>query len=147
MNKTDDKALSDALVLFGVTGDLARKMTFPALYAMANRGVLGVPLVGVASSNWSVTQLRARATETIKTAVRVVDQGALDHLLSLLRYVSGNYNDALTFKAIKEALGNARHPAYYLAIPPALFATVIEGIRGAGLAEQARVIVEKPSAP
>jgi glucose-6-phosphate 1-dehydrogenase len=144
MNKTNSEALSDALVLFGVTGDLARKMTFPALYAMAKRGVLDVPLVGVASSDWSVTQLRARATESIRDAVQVVDEGALNHLLSLLRYVRGNYNDALTFKALKEALGNASHPAYYLAIPPALFATVIKGLRGAGLAEQARIIVEKP---
>jgi glucose-6-phosphate 1-dehydrogenase len=137
-------ARSDALVLFGVTGDLARKMIFPALYAMAKRGVLDVPVVGVASSKWSMAQLRQRATESIRNSGRIDDRRALRHLLSLLRYVDGNYNDLATFKALKQALGDARRPAHYLAIPPSLFATVIEGLGAAGLAERARVIVEKP---
>ncbi len=137
-------ATSDALVLFGVTGDLAHKKIFPALYAMAKRGVLDVPVVGVASSKWSLAQLRQRATDSIKACGRIDDRPALRHLLSLLRYVDGNYNDADTFKALKQALGAARRPAYYLAIPPSLFATVIEGLGAAGLAERARVIVEKP---
>ncbi len=135
---------SDALVLFGVTGDLARKMIFPALYAMAKRGVLDVPVVGVASSKWSVAQLRRRTTESVRNSGGIDDRRALRHLLSLLRYVDGNYNDPTTFKALKQALGNARRPAHYLAIPPSLFATVIEGLGAAGLAERARVIVEKP---
>jgi glucose-6-phosphate 1-dehydrogenase len=138
------KARSDALVLFGVTGDLARKMIFPALYAMAKRGVLDVPVVGVASSKWSLAQLRRRATDSIKKSGRIDDRHALRHLLSLLRYVDGDYNDPGTFKALKQALGDARRPAHYLAIPPALFATVIEGLGAAGLARHARVIVEKP---
>src|SRR5487761_2181335 len=135
---------SDALVLFGVTGDLAHKKVFPALYAMAKRGVLDFPVVGVASSKWSLAQLRQRATDSIKACGRIDDRPALRHLLSLLRYVDGNYNDASTFKALKQALGAARRPAHYLAIPPALFATVIEGLGAAGLAKRARVIVEKP---
>src|SRR5512140_80340 len=115
------RARSDALVLFGVTGDLARKMIFPALYAMAKRGVLDVPVVGVASSKWSLAQLRRRATDSIRDSGGIDDRRALRHLLSLLRYVDGDYNDPGTFKALKKALGGARHPAHYLAIPPSLF--------------------------
>jgi len=139
-----DAAKSDALVLFGVTGDLAHKKIFPALYAMAKRGVLDVPVIGVASSKWSLAQLRQRATDSIKTCGRIDDRHALRHLLSQLRYVAGNYNDAQTFTALKQALGKCRRPAHYLAIPPALFAPVINGLGAAGLAEHARVIVEKP---
>jgi len=145
MNKVKSgTARSDALVLFGVTGDLAHKMIFPALYAMAKRGELDVPVVGVASSKWSLAELRKRATDSIKTSGRIDDRRALHHLLSLLRYVDGDYNDPGTFKALKVALGKARHPAHYLAIPPALFGTVIKGLGAAGLADGARVIVEKP---
>ncbi len=145
MDGTNRRAtLSDALVLFGVTGDLAHKKIFPALYAMAKRGVLDVPVVGVASSNWSLARLRKRAEDGIRQSGRIDDQPALRHLLSLLRYVDGDYNDPGTFKALKKALGNAHRPAHYLAIPPALFATVIKGLGAAALADQARVIVEKP---
>jgi glucose-6-phosphate 1-dehydrogenase len=145
MNKTGrDPARSDALVLFGVTGDLAHKMIFPALYAMAKRGALNVPVIGVASSKWSLAQLRKRAEDGIRKSGRIDDRQALRHLLSVLRYVSGDYNDPGTFKALRVALGNARRPAHYLAIPPALFATVIKGLGAAGLADRARVIVEKP---
>jgi glucose-6-phosphate 1-dehydrogenase len=135
---------SDALVLFGVTGDLAHKMIFPALYAMAKKGTLKVPVIGVASSKWSPARLRERVADSIKRSDGLDDQGALDHLLSLLSYVSGNYNDQGTFTAIKKALGSARRPAHYLAIPPSLFETVIKGLGAANLAEHARVIVEKP---
>ena len=145
MGKMNDGAApSDALVLFGVTGDLAHKMIFPALYAMVKRGVLTVPVVGVASSSWTVAQLRKRATHSIRQSGAVVDRPALSRLLSLLRYVPGNYNDPETFARLKLALGKAQRPAYYLAIPPALFATVIMGLGAAGLANQGRVIVEKP---
>lgn len=137
-------ARSDALVIFGVSGDLAHKMIFPALYAMAKRGVLNVPVVGVAFSHWNVAQLRKRAKESIKALGKIDDPKALQHLLAMLRYVDGDYNDAATFVALKQALGNAQRPAHYLAIPPALFATVIKGLGAAGLDKQARVIVEKP---
>ena len=135
---------SDALVLFGVTGDLAHKMIFPALYAMVKRGALKVPVIGVASPEWSLAQLRDRVRDSITQSGGIDDQRAFDQLLSLLSYVSGDYKDQSTFTKIKEALGHARRPAHYLAIPPALFATVIKGLGAAKLADNARVIVEKP---
>jgi glucose-6-phosphate 1-dehydrogenase len=145
MNISDSRSTSaDALVIFGVTGDLAHKMIFPALYAMAKRGMLNVPVVGVASSKWSLAELRKRANDSIREAGKIDDRAALNQLLSSLQYVSGNYNDTDTFKAFKKVLGNSRRPAHYLAIPPSLFATVIKGLGAAGLADHARVIVEKP---
>jgi glucose-6-phosphate 1-dehydrogenase len=135
---------SDALVLFGVTGDLAHKMIFPALYAMAKRDDLKVPVVGVALPKWSPDDLRERVKDGIERSGGIGDKRAFRHLLSLLRYVGGNYNDRATFTAIKAALGGARRPAHYLAIPPALFETVIKGLGAAGLADHGRVIVEKP---
>jgi glucose-6-phosphate 1-dehydrogenase len=135
---------SDALVLFGVTGDLTHKMIFPALYAMAKRGTLKVPIIGVAFPKWSLERLHNRVKDSIKRSGGIDDKRALHHLLSLLKYVSGDYKDAGTFAAIKKELGSARRPAYYLAIPPSLFETVIKGLGAANLADQARVIVEKP---
>jgi len=140
----NDAPLSDALVLFGVTGDLAFKKIFPALYAMAKRGALHVPVVGVASSILTLSQLQQRVEDSIKQSGGIDNQPALDHLLSLFHYVNGDYNDPSTFTALKFALGSACRPVHYLAIPPALFATVIQGLGAAGLADQARVIVEKP---
>jgi glucose-6-phosphate 1-dehydrogenase len=115
------KSHSDALVIFGVTGDLAHKMIFPALYAMVKRGALEVPVIGVAFPKWSRERLHKRVTDSIERAGGVDNKRALQHLLSLLKYVSGDYKDSNTFAAIKEALGNARRPAHYLAIPPLLF--------------------------
>ncbi|MGA2114244.1 MAG: glucose-6-phosphate dehydrogenase [Bryobacteraceae bacterium] len=135
---------SDALVLFGVTGDLAHKMIFPALYAMVKRGSLQAPVIGVALPKWSPERLHKRVTDSIEKAGGVDDRRALHRLLSLLQYVSGDYQDPNTFAAIKAALGKARRPAYYLAIPPSLFETVIKGLGAAKLAGDARVIVEKP---
>ncbi|MFZ0247162.1 glucose-6-phosphate dehydrogenase [Candidatus Binatus sp.] len=135
---------SDALVLFGVTGDLAHKMIFPALYAMEKRGTLKVPLIGVAFPKWTLARLRKRVTDSIRRSGGIDNRRAFHHLLSRFQYVSGDYNDQTTFTAIKKALGNARRPAHYLAIPPSLFETVIKGLGAANLAEHARVIVEKP---
>jgi len=135
---------SDALVLFGVTGDLAHKMIFPALYALAKNGALRVPVVGVASPKWSLEQLRSRVEDSIQRSGGIDDQDALRRLTALLGYVSGDYKDLGTFAAIKKALGAAVRPAHYLAIPPSLFETVIKGLAAANLTEQARVIVEKP---
>jgi glucose-6-phosphate 1-dehydrogenase len=135
---------SDALVLFGVSGDLAHKKIFPALYAMVKRGVLKVPVIGVASSKWSLERLHQNVTDSIRQSGGIDDQRALTQLLSLLKYVSGDYNDQGTFTKIKEALGTAHRPVHYLAIPPSLFETVIKGLGAAGLADQGRVIVEKP---
>ena len=135
---------SDALVLFGATGDLAHKLVFPALYELVRAGALTVPVLGVASSAWSVAQLRARVKESVRRAGVVEDRAAMRRLLALIGYVSGDYEAPATFQAIKAALGGAKRPAHYLAIPPGLFSTVIEGLGAAGLAEDARVIVEKP---
>ena len=135
---------SDALVLFGVTGDLAHKMIFPALYAMVKRGALTVPVIGVALPKWSLDDLHKRVEDSIKGSGGIDNQRAFDHLLSLFSYVSGDYNDPDTFAAIRKALGPARRPAHYLAIPPSLFETVIKGLGASKLAEHARVIVEKP---
>ncbi len=135
---------SDTLVVFGVTGDLAHKMVFPALYAMVKHGALKVPVIGVALPNWSLDRLRKRITDSIKRSGGIDDRRAFRQLLSLFKYVSGNYNDPATFAAIRKSLGGARRPAYYLAIPPSLFKTVIEGLGAANLAKNARVIVEKP---
>jgi glucose-6-phosphate 1-dehydrogenase len=135
---------SDALVLFGVTGDLAHKMTFPALYAMEKRGALAVPVIGVALPNWSSEDLHNRAADSIKRSGGIDNRRAFDHLLSRLSYVSGDYEDPDTFAAIRKALGDAKRPAHYLAIPPSLFETVIKELGASTLAEQARVIVEKP---
>src|ERR1700733_5878698 len=106
---------SDALVVFGVTGDLAHKMIFPALYAMVKRGALKVPVVGVASSPWTLAQLGQRAKDGIKQSGIKIEPKILKRLLSLLRYVSGDYNDPNTFKALKTTLSRARRPAHYLA--------------------------------
>ena len=138
------RAQSDALVLFGVTGDLAHKLIFPSLYAMAKRGALTVPVIGVASPKWTIEQLRARVKDSLEGSGGIDDQKAFDQLLSQLSYVSGDYNDPGTFTAIKQALDKARRPAHYLAIPPVLFEKVIQGLGSAGLAKDARVIVEKP---
>jgi len=139
-----NKARSDALVLFGATGDLAHKMIFPALYAMVKRGALAVPVIGVAFPQWSLEQLHGRVKDSLEQAGGIDDRKAFDYLLSLLAYVSGDYNDPNTFTQIKKALGNARRPAFYLAIPPALFEKVIQGLGAERLSKDARIIVEKP---
>ncbi len=135
---------SDALVLYGVTGDLAHKMIFPALYAMVKRDVLTVPVIGVAFPQWSLARLHKRVADSIERSGGIDNKRAFQKLLSLLKYVSGDYQDSNTFKEIKQALGHARRPAHYLAIPPSLFETVIKGLGAEGLAANARVIVEKP---
>lgn len=135
---------SDALVLFGVTGDLAHKKIFPALYAMVKNGSLAVPVIGVASSKWTVQELHERVIDSLDQAGAVPNPTVLDRLLSLLTYVSGNYNDAATFTSIKAALAGAQRPAHYLAIPQSMFETVITRLGAAGLAQNARVVVEKP---
>jgi len=135
---------SDALVVFGVTGDLAHKMIFPALYAMVKHGELKVPIIGVAFPKWSLERLHKRVMDSIKRSGGIDDKPALRNLLSRLTYVSGDYEDPGTFAALKKTLGKARRPAHYLAIPPSLFGTVIKELGAANLAEHARVIVEKP---
>ncbi len=134
---------SDALVFFGATGDLAYKKIFPALQAMVKRGHLNSPVIGVAKSGWNLDQLRARARDSIEKHGGV-DPTAFDRLSALLRYVDGDYQDPATFQNLRKELGAAERPTHYLAIPPVLFATVIEQLGKSGCARNARVIIEKP---
>lgn len=135
---------SDALVLFGAKGDLAFKKIFPALHAMVKRGYLNVPVIAVARGDWNLDQLRTTANEGIKTYGGGVDPAAFAKLTSLLRCVTGDYTDPATFEKICEQLSGARSPAYYLAIPPALFEKVVKELSKSGCSRGARVIIEKP---
>jgi glucose-6-phosphate 1-dehydrogenase len=135
--------LSDALVFFGASGDLASKKIFPALLAMTRRGHLDVPVIGVAKSGWTLDQLRARARESLERQGGI-DERAFAKLVGNLRYVDGDYADPATYDAIRRELGAARCPAHYLAIPPSAFATVVEGLAASSCAKNARIIVEKP---
>jgi glucose-6-phosphate 1-dehydrogenase len=135
--------VSDALVFFGATGDLAYEQIFPALHSMAKHGRPDIPVIGVARRPWTAEQLRARAEESIKKRGRL-DPHAFSKLSKSLSYVSGDYNSPATFEAIRRMLGPAQRPAFYLAIPPVLFGTVVEQLASSGCTRGARVIVEKP---
>ncbi|MBV8893264.1 MAG: glucose-6-phosphate dehydrogenase, partial [Acidobacteria bacterium] len=134
---------SDALVFFGATGDLAYKKIFPSLQAMVKRGTLEVPVIGVANSGWNIEQFRARAQESVQKHGGL-DRAAFEKLSRLLRYVDGDYEDPATFEAIKRELGSAKRPAHYLAIPPALFGTVVEQVGKLCCVNSSRIILEKP---
>ena len=134
---------SDALVFFGATGDLAYKKIFPSLQAMAKRGHLTVPVIGVAKAGWTLDQLRARAQESVEK-YGGLDRAAFAKLSGLLQYVDGDYKDPTTFQTLRRELGGAAHPAHYLAIPPPLFGPVVEQLAHSGCARGARVVVEKP---
>jgi glucose-6-phosphate 1-dehydrogenase len=134
---------SDALVFFGATGDLAFKKIFPALQAMTKRGHLNMPVIGVAKAGWNLDQLRARAKDSVEKHGGI-DLAAFDKLAGLLRYVDGDYEDSATFQALFKELGGAQRPAHYLAIPPVLFAPVVEELVKSGCGRGARIVVEKP---
>jgi glucose-6-phosphate 1-dehydrogenase len=134
---------SDALVFYGATGDLAYKKIFPSLQAMAKRGHLTVPVIGVAKAGWTLDQLRARAKDSLEKHGGL-DPVAFGALSGLLRYVDGDYQDSATFRSIRKELGAARRPAHYLAIPPVLFELVVEQLGKADCTTGARVIIEKP---
>jgi glucose-6-phosphate 1-dehydrogenase len=138
-----DRPQSDALVFFGATGDLAFKKIFPSLQAMIKHGRLDVPVIGVAKAGWNLDQLKARARESVESHGGL-DPGAFEKLLALLRYVDGDYNDLSTFQQLRKELGDAQHPANYLAIPPAMFGPVVEQLNKADCTRGARVIIEKP---
>ena len=138
-----EAAESDALVFFGASGDLAFKQIFPALLGLVADEGVNVPIVGVAKAGWTVEQLRARAKDSIQQHGRGDDPG-LAKLLGLLRYVDGDYNDPRTFADLKKALGGAKRPLHYLAIPPSLFGVVVSALAKAGLNVDARLVVEKP---
>jgi len=141
--KRRDKPPSDALVFFGATGDLAYKKIFPALQAMARRGTLDFPVIGVAKSGWGLPQLVERARASVSENGGL-DEAAFGALQQRLRYVDGDYADMSTFMQLKQELGGARRPVHYLAIPPSLFAAVVRNLGASGASENARVVVEKP---
>jgi glucose-6-phosphate 1-dehydrogenase len=134
---------ADALVFFGATGDLAHKKIFPALQALARRGELDIPLIGVAKAGWGLAELRARAADSV-TRYGGLDPDAFARLSRRLRYLDGDYGDKATFHELRRALGEATHPLHYLAIPPGLFETVVHQLGESGCAEGARIVVEKP---
>jgi glucose-6-phosphate 1-dehydrogenase len=134
---------SDALVVFGVTGDLAYKQIFPALQAMIRRGHLDVPILGVARPGWSLDQLRDRARQSVEQHGGL-DPASCQKLCELLRFVGGDYEDPATYEALKQGLAGCRRPLHYLAIPPSLFTTVVSGIARVGAGATARVVLEKP---
>src|SRR5579863_9845566 len=138
-----EAAQSDALVFFGASGDLAFKQIFPALLGLVGDEGCNVPIVGVAKAGWKVDDLRARAKASVESH-GPVDAAKLARLLGLMRYVDGDYNDPATFAALKQALGPAKRPLHYLAIPPSLFGVVVGALAKAGLNENARLVVEKP---
>ncbi|KTS26439.1 glucose-6-phosphate dehydrogenase [Pantoea stewartii] len=135
---------SDVLVVFGVTGDLAYKMIFPSLYAMVKRNTLNTPIIGVAFEDWTRDQLIVRAKESVEKHVDEFDEAVFAALADRLSYVSGDYRIQSTFDGLRDALGDHHHPLYYLAIPPSLFETVVTGLQEAGIAKDARLMVEKP---
>jgi glucose-6-phosphate 1-dehydrogenase len=135
---------SDALVFFGATGDLAYKKIFPALQSMAARGVLNMPVIGVASSEFSTQQLVERARSSVTEHGGGVDAEGFPRLAASLCYVQGDYRDPTTYARLRTALGGATAPLYYLAIPPSLFASVIDGLCKVGCTQGARVVLEKP---
>ena len=134
---------SDALVLFGVTGDLAYKKIFPALQAMARRGNLNFPVIGVSRSGWNRDQLLERARASV-TEHGGLDSEAFARLESQLRYVEGDYRDPETFRRVRAELQQAKRPTHYFAIPPSMFPTVVEQLAAASCCDDARVVVEKP---
>jgi glucose-6-phosphate 1-dehydrogenase len=135
---------ADAIVLFGVTGDLAYRKIFPSLYKLTARNRLQIPIVGVARAGWGLERLQERVRDSVKAFVKDVDRSVLDRLTAALRYVDGDYNDPAAFTALRDALDGARHPLFYLAIPPSMFPTVLNGLGRSGSAEGGRVVVEKP---
>ena len=135
---------ADVFVAFGITGDLAKVMTFRSLYRLERRGLLDCPIVGVAADDWTVDQLRDRARSSIEGTGETLDEEVFKRFASRLSYVQGDFADAATYKRVGEAVGSAKEPVFYLEIPPFLFATVIKGLSEAGLTANARVVVEKP---
>ena len=139
-----DLPRTDALVFFGATGDLALKMIFPALQALAKDGRLDIPVIGVAKAGWDLARLRERARESLETYGGGVDGPAFEKLCAVLRYIDGDYGDPKTFDQLREVLGGAKCPLHYLAIPPAMFGQVVGELGGSGCHRGGRVVVEKP---
>jgi len=141
---TERDQAADVFVAFGITGDLAKVMTFRSLYRLERRGLLRCPVVGVSVDDWSVEHLREHARASIEATGEPVDEEVFKRFAARLSYVQGDFGDADTYKRVGEAIGSAQRPVFYLEIPPFLFGTVIKGLSEAGLTKNARVVVEKP---
>src|SRR4051812_29216197 len=139
-----EQRVADVLVVFGITGDLAKVMTFHSLYRLERRGLLDCPIIGVAVSDWSVDDLRAHARASIEGCGEQIDDEVFDRFAARLSYVSGDFGDEATYARVKAAVGERRTPVFYLEIPPFLFGRVIKGLSEAGLTSSGRVVVEKP---
>jgi glucose-6-phosphate 1-dehydrogenase len=135
---------ADVLVVFGITGDLARVMTFRSLYRLERRGLLDCPIVGVAVDDWTLDHLRERAKTSIEETGEQLDPVIFDRLVSRLSYVEGDFGDGATYERVAKAISGAQQPVFYLEIPPFLFGRVVQGLSEAGLTDNARVVVEKP---
>jgi len=142
--RNESTAAADVLTIFGISGDLAKKMTFRALYRLEAAGKLECPIVGVALDDWDEAQLREHANKAIESTVKNADEDVFARLAARLSYVQGDYTDPDTFKRVGEAIEGKQHPVFYMEIPPALFATVVGGLGKAGLTANARVVIEKP---
>jgi glucose-6-phosphate 1-dehydrogenase len=140
----NERSSCDVFVIFGITGDLAKVMTFRSLYRLEQRGLLDCPIVGVAVDDWSKEQLVDRARTSIIGTGEPLDEKVFQRLVDRMSYVAGDFADAATYERVGAAIGDARQPVYYLEIPPSLFATVVKGLADAGLTKDAKVVVEKP---
>ncbi len=140
----DERQVADVFVVFGITGDLAKVMTFHSLYRLERRGLLNCPIIGVAVSDWSVEDLRAHARAAIEGCGEQIDDEVFDRFAARLSYVSGDFDDEDTYARVKAAMGERHTPVFYLEIPPFLFGRVIKGLSEAGLTGSGRVVVEKP---
>ncbi|MET1009548.1 MAG: glucose-6-phosphate dehydrogenase [Gaiellaceae bacterium] len=140
----NEPAQADVFVVFGITGDLAKVMTFHSLYRLEARGLLGCPIVGVAVDDWNVDQLVQRARESIEGTGEQLDPAVFDRFASRLSYVQGDFGDADTYARVGKAIEGASTPVFYLEIPPFLFGRVVKGLADAGLTKTSRVVVEKP---
>jgi glucose-6-phosphate 1-dehydrogenase len=138
------RQVADVFVIFGITGDLAKVMTFHSLYRLEQRGLLSCPIVGVAVSDWSLDDLRSHARAAIEASGEQIDDQVFDRLIGRMSYVSGDFGDAATYERVARAVGDAKCPVFYLEIPPFLFGRVIKGLTDAGLTKTGRVVVEKP---
>jgi glucose-6-phosphate 1-dehydrogenase len=140
----DEQRPADVFVVFGITGDLAKVMTFRSLYRLERRGLLDCPIVGVAVDDWTLDDLRERAHDSIKATGEAIDDELFDRFMGRFYYVAGDFSDSDTYERVAAAISGAQTPVFYLEIPPFLFGTVIKGLAEAGLTKGARVVVEKP---
>src|SRR5580693_8138778 len=144
MDMTTPQDEVDALVIFGATGDLAKLETFPALVGLVERGVLDVPVVGVAKSGWELDQFRDYARKSLTLNKMDPDSPAAAKMLGLLKYVDGDLGDPATYQAMSDAIGDGKRVLFYLEVPPPLFGRIAQGISAAGRAQGNRIMVEKP---